>query len=255
MKNKISVQLYTLREECAADFPGVLRQLAEIGYSAVQFAGFHGYEPALLKSVLGETGLAVSGLHYGSDFLLNEPERAIEEALYFETPDIVCAGIGADQRDEAGYRELKRRFNELAGSLQRASLRISYHNHAFEFDTAVDGKDALSYLIAPEADNIILAEPDVYWLKKGGHDPVAFLQPYANRVPILHMKDMTADAEQTFAEIGTGTIDFEAIVRWGEAAGVEWYVVEQDSCKTDPLACVKTSYVNLARLMDKIAAK
>ncbi|MFB9277637.1 sugar phosphate isomerase/epimerase family protein [Cohnella cellulosilytica] len=253
MKQKISVQLYTLREECAADFPGVLRKLAQIGYGAVQFAGFHGYDPALLRSVLEETGLRVSGLHYGGDNLLNETDRVIEEAKFFGTPDIVCSSIGADQRNEAGYRALKRRLNELAGRLQSEGLRLSYHNHAFEFETTVDGKDALSYLIAPDADNIILAEPDVYWLKKGGHDPVTFLKPYANRAPILHMKDMTDDEEQAFAEISTGTIDFEAILRWGEASGVEWYVVEQDSCKTDPMECVKTSYVNLAGLMDKLA--
>ena len=66
------------------------------------------------------------------------------------------------------------------------------------------------------------------------------------------MKDMTDDEEMTFAEIGKGSIDFEAIVRWGEASGVEWYVVEQDVCKTDPIECVRTSYVNLSVLMDRI---
>lgn len=252
MKNKISVQLYTLREQCEKDLPGVLRELAHIGYGAVQFAGFHGYDPALLKSVLAETGLRVSGLHYGADALLTESERLIAEANLFGTPDIVCAGIGGEYRNEDGYRTIKRRFNELANRVQAEGLRISYHNHAFEFDTSVDGKDGLSFLIEAAADNRILAEPDVYWLKKGGHDPVEFLKPYAGRVPILHMKDMTDDEDQAFAEIGTGSIDFESIVRWGEASGVEWYVVEQDICKTDPMECVRTSYANLSSVMDKI---
>jgi len=252
LKNKISVQLYTLREQCAADFPGVLRELARIGYSAVQFAGFHGYDPQLLKSVLAETGLRVSGLHYGADELLNETERVMAEAALFGTPDIVCAGVWGEYQNEEGYRTIKRRFNELAGRVQTEGLRISYHNHAFEFDTIVDDKDALSFLIEAAADNAILAEPDVYWLKKGGRDPVEFLKPYVGRVPILHMKDMTDDEEQFFAEIGTGSIDFEPIVRWGEASGVEWYVVEQDACKSDPMESVRTSYTNLAKLMDKI---
>ena len=252
MKNKISVQLYTLREQCAADFPGVLRELASIGYSAVQMAGLNGYDPQLLKAVLAETGLRVSGLHYSADEMLNETERVMSEAALFGTPDIVCAGIWGEYQNESGYRTIKRRFNELANRVQAEGLRVSYHNHAFEFDTTVDGKDALSFLIEAAADNAILAEPDVYWLKKGGRDPVEFLQPYAGRVPILHMKDMTDDEEQTFAEIGAGSIDFEPIVRWGEASGVEWYVVEQDKCKSDPMACVRTSYTNLAKLMDKI---
>ncbi|THF79883.1 sugar phosphate isomerase/epimerase family protein [Cohnella fermenti] len=252
MRNKISVQLYTLREACAADFPGVLRELASVGYSAVQFAGFHGYDPQLLRSVLEETGLKVSGLHYGGAELLDDPERVIGEAKLFGTPDIVCAGIGPEYRNEEGYRTIKRRFNELAERVSSEGLRISYHNHAFEFETEVDGKDGLSYLIAPEADNLLLAEPDVYWLKKGGREPVEFLSGLEGRVPILHMKDMTDDEERTYAEVGTGIIDFESIVRWGEASGVEWYVVEQDSCKTNPLDCVKTSYKNLVRVMEKI---
>lgn len=232
MKHKISVQLYTLREQCAADFPGTLRKLAQIGYSGVQFAGYHGHDPASLKAIIEESGLQVSGLHVGESELLNDWERLIAEAKLFGTPDIVCAGIGTDSRNEDGYRSVKRRFNEIASRLQSEGLRVSYHNHAFEFDTIVDGKDGLSFLIEAAEDNLILAEPDVYWLKKGGRDPVAFLAPYAGRAPILHMKDMTDDEEQTYAEVGTGTIDFDSIVRWGEASGVEWYVVEQDSCKT-----------------------
>ncbi|MDF2715204.1 MAG: xylose isomerase [Paenibacillus sp.] len=253
MKNKISIQLYTLREQCEADFPGVIRELAQIGYKAVQLAGFHGYEPTLLKAVIEEVGLQVSGLHYSSDDLLNDSDRLIREAKLFGTPDIICAGIGSTLRDENGYRLVKHQFNELANRIKGEGLRVSYHNHDFEFQTIIDGKDAFSYLIEPKPDNAILAEPDVYWLKKGGYEPVEFLAPYAGRVPILHLKDMANDEEKSFAEVGTGLIDFESIIRWGEASGVEWYVVEQDDCKSDPMTCVKTSYSNLSELMNKIS--
>ncbi|OUS78126.1 hypothetical protein B1748_05020 [Paenibacillus sp. MY03] len=99
MWKKISVQLYALREECAAVFPEVLRELASIGYRGVQFAGFHGYDPALLKFVLAETGLRVSGLHYGGDEMLKDPERLISEAKMFDMPDIVCAGLGGGHQN------------------------------------------------------------------------------------------------------------------------------------------------------------
>ena len=41
----LSIQLYTLRDQVQGDFPAVLRQVAEIGYQAVEFAGLHGHKP------------------------------------------------------------------------------------------------------------------------------------------------------------------------------------------------------------------
>ncbi len=254
MKEKIAVQLYTLRDECAADFPGVLREISQMGYAGVQFAGFHGHEPKALKSILDETGLKAAGLHVGLQELLERSEEVAAAAEALGTVDVICPSLPAAIQNEAGYRQLKRDLNELASRWSERGLRLSYHNHAFEFETTLDGKDALSFLLEPAADNGILAELDVYWLRKGGQDPVAFFEPYAGRMPIVHMKDMTDDAEGAFAPIGTGVIDFDSILEWGEASGVEWYVVEQDSCKTDPMECVRTSYGNLLGMMEKRAA-
>lgn len=255
MKEKIAVQLYTLREECAADFQGVLRQISQMGYAGVQFAGFHGHDPKALKSILDDTGLKAAGLHVGLKELMEQPEQVASAAEVLGTIDIICPSLPGDMQNEAGYRQLKTELNELASRLREKGLRVSYHNHAFEFETKLDGKDALSFLLEPAADNGILAELDVYWLRKGGHDPVEFFAPYAGRMPIVHMKDMTDDEEGAFAPVGTGVIDFDSIIEWGEANGVEWYVVEQDSCKTDPMDCVRTSYRNLSAMLEQRFAK
>ncbi|MNP36719.1 hypothetical protein D3C76_1301290 [compost metagenome] len=97
-----------------------------------------------------------------------------------------------------------------------------------------------------------LAELDVFWVKKGGYDPLTYLVPYKERMPIIHLKDMSRDEEQTFAEIGEGSIDFKPILEWGAASGVEWYVVEQDSCKRSPMDCVETSWNNLSRMIREL---
>lgn len=252
MNHKIAVQLYTLKDECKSDFPAVLREISQIGYAGVQFAGFHGYDPKELKSVLDETGLKAAGLHVGMQEILEHAAQVASDAKLLGTPDIICPNVPSDLRNEDGYRKLRADLNATAKRLKSEGFRISYHNHAFEFDTRIDGKDALSYLLEPAGENDILAELDVYWLKKSGFDPAEFIRPYAGRMPIIHLKDMTADDEQAFAEIGAGCIGFEPIIRWGEASGVEWYVVEQDICKTDPMDCVRTSYANLTKLMDTI---
>lgn len=250
MQNKLAVQLYTLREECKQDFPQVLRTLKEMGWAGVQMAGYDDYDPAELAAIIHELGLQTAGLHIGYHRFIDDLEQVVKEAEAFRTRDIICPAISGQLKTEAGYREARQALNEAAALVADKGLRISYHNHAFEFDTTVDGSSALEYLLEPSANNLVLAEIDVYWVKKGGQSIESFIQPYANRI---HLKDMTNDERQTFAEIGTGSIEFEPILRWGEQNGIEWYVVEQDQCDGNPLDSVQTSFTNLTNLIKTVA--
>ena len=63
---------------------------------------------------------------------------------------------------------------------------------------------------------------------------------------------MTDDGSRFYAEIGTGLIDFEPILLWGEQNGVRWYVVEQDECAGDPFDSLEISLTNLVRMAEKL---
>ncbi|MEF2247047.1 sugar phosphate isomerase/epimerase family protein [Paenibacillus sp. IITD108] len=252
MQHKLAVQLYTLREECSKDFPGTLKALKEMGWAGVQLAGYHGYEPKELAELIYSLGLQTAGMHVSYDRIINELEQVAEEALLFRTRDIICPSLPADLRNEEGYRKIRQQLNEAAAAVADRNLRISYHNHAFEFDTMIEATDALNYLLEPVPDNLIFAELDVYWIKKAGRDIESYIAPFENRMPIIHLKDMTDDEEQMFAPIGTGSIAFDPIIRWGEQHGIEWYVAEQDACQGSPMNCVQTSYTNLIQTIQTI---
>ncbi|WP_409346678.1 sugar phosphate isomerase/epimerase family protein [Paenibacillus sp. MBLB4367] len=253
MKSKFSAQLYTLRNELEKDFPGVLRELKKMGWAGVQISGLRGYSAEEIASVLKETGLGTAGMHIGLDRFRGELDTVLEEARLFNTKDLILPGLPESVRNEDGYRTIRSEMNDIARKLAPQGYRISYHNHAWEFDTVIEGKSALEYLLEPAPDNALLAEIDVYWVKRGGSDPVSFISPYANRMPIIHLKDMTNDERQTFAEIGTGVIDFAPILTWGEQNGIEWYCVEQDVCPGNPMDSMQISLDNLNKLADELA--
>ncbi|MBD2847811.1 sugar phosphate isomerase/epimerase [Paenibacillus sp. IB182496] len=253
MRNKIAIQLHTLRDACKEDFPGVLRELGRMGWAGVQLAGYHGYDPEELAAVIRETGMKTAGLHVQLPLILEHGERLIQEAQLFGTRDLICSNTPQAMRNADGYRTLRSELNAYARRCASDNIRISYHNHAFEFETTIDEQPALRYLLDPAPDNAVLAEIDVYWVLKAGRDPLAFIAPYTGRMPLIHLKDMTDDAEQTFAEIGTGRIDFPPILQWGERSGVEWYVVEQDRCRRDPMESVRISYTQLSRMAEAFA--
>ncbi|WP_072332475.1 MULTISPECIES: sugar phosphate isomerase/epimerase [unclassified Paenibacillus] len=252
MQSKLAVQLYTLREACKQDFPATLRRLKEMGWAGVQMAGYHDHDPQELARLIRELGLQTAGLHVSYARIVDELELLAQEAEWFRTKDLICPSIPVELRTEEGYREVRETLQRAAEAVKERGLRISYHNHAFEFDVQVDDRSALEYILEPQAGSLVLAELDVYWLKRGGRDIMSFIEPYENRMPIVHLKDMTKDERETFAEIGTGSIDFLPILRWGEQSGVEWYVVEQDQCDGDPLESVQTSLANLTRLIAQV---
>lgn len=251
MEEKFAAQLFTVREELAKGIAPVFREIKKMGWAGVQISALpQGYDPQEVADALKENQLGTAGMHISLDRLENDLENVVKEADLYGTKDIVCPYLPGEYQTEEGYKAVRKKLNEVARQLP--DYRISYHNHAFEFTTEINGVSALEYLLEPVEENKVLAEIDVYWVKKGGQDPLAFIQPYANRMPIIHLKDMTNDEQETFAEIGTGKIDFIPILQWGEKSGVEWYAVEQDSCPGNPLDSLALSLENLLKMKEKI---
>ncbi|TDQ41635.1 sugar phosphate isomerase/epimerase family protein [Aureibacillus halotolerans] len=249
MKEKLAAQLYTVREEMKKDFSGTFRALKKMGWSAVQLSALPAeLTPQDVHQTLKENQFKVAGMHVSLDRLVNDLPNVLQEADLYETKDIVCPYLGQEYQNAKGYQQVRAMLNSIAR--EASGYRISYHNHDFEFKTEIDGKNGLEYLLDPVPGNDVLAEIDVYWVKKAGYDPLAFIAPYAQRMPIIHLKDMTDDSREAFAEINTGKIDFLPILRWGEDNGVEWYAVEQDQCDVSGLHSLSISFEQLHKLIE-----
>jgi sugar phosphate isomerase/epimerase len=72
----------------------------------------------------------------------------------------------------------------------------------------------------------VKAEFDIYWLTKAGEVPAKWISCYQNRTSLIHLKDMTTDEEQFFAELGTGGVHIQSVLKKGEETGVQWWIIE-----------------------------
>lgn len=225
---KIALQLYTVRDVAEKDPVGTLKAVAAVGYPAVQMAGTYGMSADDLRTVLDSLGLAVAGTHVALEALEENLDREIAYYRTLGTSDIVVPFVKQERRqDAAGYREIAASLNRLGARCREAGARLSYHNHAFEFDRFGD-VTGLDILLGETDPEVVKWEPDVYWIQYGGADPAALIRQYSGRCPIVHLKDMTADESRTFAEVGEGVLDWPSIFKASEVNGAEWYVVEQD---------------------------
>lgn len=240
----IGLQLYTVRDALAADFAGTIKKVAEIGFAGVELAGHGDLSVAELKRLLDDNNLKVAGSHIGIDQLENDIARVIDENLTLANQYIVIPWIGEDRRQGAdGYRKLGETFNALGETLRSSGLTLAYHNHAFEFEKQ-DGEYGLDILYASSDPQLVKAEIDTYWVLTGGEDPVAYVSKYSGRVPLMHLKDRDP-SDGFFAEVGTGDLPVDGLVEAANNIGTEWLLVEQDSCRRDPMESISISFANL----------
>lgn len=243
-KVPVCLQMYTVRDDAQRDLAATLAYVAELGYAGVELAGYAGKTAAEVKVLLDTNGLKAVGAHVGVDQVTGKPEQTIAEAQLFGYRFVIVPWIGKPYTESLdGYRKLGAELEAIAPRYAEAGLTLCYHNHAFEFDLSEGEQTGLDILFASAPS--VQAELDTFWVKKGGKDIPDYLTRLSGRVPLVHLKDM--DATGSFAPVGAGTVDYPALFAAAEAAGVQYYMVEQDSCQAPltPLESIRVSIENL----------
>lgn len=238
MPRPISVQLYSLREAAAKDFPGVLKLVADIGYAGVEFAGLHNMKAADVKKVLDNLGLKASGAH-APVFVPEKAQQVIDDAKALGV-NAVGGGFGPkDFETEDAIKAAAQRANAGIERLGKAGLKVYLHNHWWEWDAPRKGELLLE--LCPK----LLIQLDVYWVQTGGADPVKLIERYSNRVQSIHVKDGPCEKGKAHTAVGQGKVNTPAVLKAADKSKAGWYIVELDSCDTDMVQAVRESYAYL----------
>jgi sugar phosphate isomerase/epimerase len=237
----IAVQMFTLREESAKDFAGTLKKVAELGFDGVEFAGYGGLTAKEVRVLLDEFGLQAAASHVPLEALENNLYQVIEDQKIVGSNYVVCPYLLPERRSIEDYKALIAFLDRAGETCRREGISLCYHNHDFELEVLPNGKTILETIFDKTHSSNVKTELDIYWLTKAGENPVEWINRYKNRTPLIHLKDMTTDGEQYFAELGTGGVDIEAVLRKGMENGVQWWVVEQDVCRRSPLESIEIS--------------
>ncbi|MCD4825093.1 MAG: sugar phosphate isomerase/epimerase [Phycisphaerae bacterium] len=239
MIKPLGLQLYSVRDAAAKDFIGVLKQVADIGYQGVEFAGLHDHSPAEIRKVIDDLGMTASSAHCP----LPTPESVNEivetaKALGY---DMVIAGNSPDEfKTLDGIKSAADTFQTAIELLASHDLRMIYHNHWWEFNE-IDGRLGFDILLELAPD--ILGELDIYWASNFGKvDVPAVAAKYAARLPMLHVKDGPLVQGQPLTAVGAGKMDIPAAINAADPGTVEWLVVEIDECATDMMQAIRESY-------------
>lgn len=247
-----SYQLYSSR-----NFPPLgqtLKMVADAGYRNVEGYGAlyaDDAKVAELTESLSANGLKMPSGHFALDMLENEPEKVLAIARAVEIEKIYCPYLPAEERpaDGAGWQAFGARLQAAGEPFRAAGLGFGWHNHDFEFQRTSDGVLPITAIFEGGPD--LEWEADIAWVVRGGADPLEWIRTYGKRITAVHVKDIAPAGEKAdedgWADVGTGTVDWKALMAALKGGKVRVFVMEHDN-PTDDRRFATTSLANAEAL-------
>jgi sugar phosphate isomerase/epimerase len=241
-----------IRDEIEKDYKAALKKVADIGYTYLEIGKYLGPSQAEFKAFLKEINLVpIAGGTSIADMMDKEKlGNMVNDALTMEKKYLICywpwMDGGLDKKLD-DFKEASDRLNIVGEQCKNLGIKFAFHNHDKEF-VPVEGYQWGYEAILENTDpNLVDMQLDLYWIIKGGGDPLYLFDNYPGRYKLFHVKDMENAPEKLFTCPGYGVIDFAEIFSKSKEAGVEYYIVEIDR-HPEPMQCIEDSYNYLKQL-------
>ena len=238
---KIGIQLYPLREDMEKDMDATLKKVKEMGYDCVEFAGYFGHSAEEVKAMLDKYGLECVSVHQGPQLFADEGQSAVD---YIKTLGAKYSAIpGHDVACLAGtekWPETVELFTKVGKLLKENGIQQLYHNHDFEFKKFED-KCLFDWIFDTIPADYIQPQVDTCWVHYAGFEPVEYIEKYAGRMDVIHIKDYVCDNGIEFRPLGMGEENIPAILEAAKKFGVEYIIVEDETENRPPIEAVEIS--------------
>jgi len=251
LSKKTGLALYTIRDAMRKDPAAALEEAASIGYNWVEAADhrdrkFYGYAPKEFGKLVKKTGMVPLSSH--SQILPDNHEQMIDDAAEAGMKYIMLPSLPGDWSSTLdGYKRSADFFNTAGEKCRKAGITFGFHNHQIEFKE-INGRVPYDVLLENTDPKLVTFELDLAWITAAGKDPVAYFRKYPGRFEVWHMKDLTPEKQD--ATLGEGIIDFKPIMAEAKTAGMKYWFLEQDNCRTHtPMESIA---ISLSYYLDKL---
>ena len=257
-KGPLGLQLYSLRDSFKTDVAGSLDKVKAFGFVEVETANTYGLGAEKLKAMLDERGLKPVSGHFQYDALTKDLAGAVAEAKALGLKFAACPWIPHEDAvfGEAEVKKAAADFNKFGEAFKAAGITFAYHAHGYEFRPLKEGSSDTCFdlLVRETKPELVSFEMDVFWVVHPGQDPAKLLAKYPTRWSLMHLKDIRKGAQTgTYTghapltddvPLGTGMVDWKAVLREAAKAGVQHYFIEDESPTVLDALPVSTKYLS-----------
>jgi len=258
---EIGLQTYSLGPELGADVAAGLKRIKECGYSYVELAGYRDgkigqVSMADYKKMADDAGIKIRSSHltapvrgkYSAENrqgMLDFWKKATEDHNILGIDRFAQPSLPQIQNEEDA-KYVADAFNAVGEVTSKGGIMFGYHNHNYEFNKVVPGgEEPISFAIRnyrpPQGQEMpktieqifieytdpskVFFELDVYWTVMGGQDPVEWINKYADRIQMLHIKDRLVLGQ-------SGMMNFEQIFKAFYSHGHQYFFVEIEDTRS-----------------------
>jgi sugar phosphate isomerase/epimerase len=252
----VGLQLYSVRQHMPKDVPGTLARIRAMGFREVEGGGDYGLGTEGFLAELKKSDLSVTSTLFGYEAWQKDPAALVAKANAYGARFTGLAWIPHKEtfdRDECLRAAAD--FDKWGQAAKAGGLRFIYHIHGYEFQPSPEG--TLSDTLAKSCDPAhVFFEADVFWMRRGGCDPVSLFDRYPKRFLTTHLKDIQKGIEvckpdgtapdETSVPLGEGMMDWPRVLKAAEKCGVERHYIEDEH--PNALAQIPVSLRYLASL-------
>jgi sugar phosphate isomerase/epimerase len=255
----LGVQLWSVREDMGKDPAASVKALAGYGYREVEGFGYgegkmFGMPLKDYVKLLKDNGITMPTAHHmvtskdlsGSD-ITDAAKKAIDDFAANGARYVICPYMLDD--DRLRVPDMVKLYQAAGAYAKKAGVRFAYHNHDFEYEKrGPDGRLLIEWLLHEVDPKLMAMQMDIYWVAFANHNPLDWFRLYPGRWELCHAKDMAASEKRESIEVGDGVIDFSAIFKQSQVAGLQHYVIELEHYKTTPLEGVGRARANFLKI-------
>lgn len=249
-KTPLALQLYSLRDDCAKDFPAVIKTVGAMGYDAVEFAGYFGHSASEIRKMLDDANLKSAGTHTSLDSLSDDN---IEKTAAFNA-ELGCSQLIVPYTapDQFGGREgvlrLAEKLTQASQTAAEFGALVGYHNHAWEFQTGHGDGELPMELLAINTPPDVILQVDTGNAQEAGTNSIPFIEKWKNRIVSVHLKPFAANFENYY--VGEDDSDWPAIFAALEGGRTQTFIIEQERYPepNSPEECVARCLKNLREM-------
>ena len=241
----IGFQSWTVRDMLAKDFAGTLRQIAGLGYQAVEMCSPPGYitsgfgllasmKAPEMRRIIESAGLKCESCHYSFLELKEHLDERMAFAKELGLKQMIASGFWL--KPDAKLADWLRscdELNKLGERTQKEGLQLGFHNHHFEFEK-LEGTliyDAIMERLDPK---LIKMQFQVAVVNIG-FEAATYFAKYPGRFISMHLSDWSSAGKKT-VPIGQGIVDWKKLFAAAKTGGVKNYFVEMDFATFQPSA-------------------
>jgi sugar phosphate isomerase/epimerase len=233
----LGCQTWPVRDMIAKDFPGTIKQLADVGFQMIElcspigyadsgFAGLAKYKGSELRKILSDAGVGCVSSHFGIDELRKDQQRAIDWAKDVGLTQMLVPSLDGPERPTMD--DVKRaadEYNKMGEQSAKAGIQQGLHNENFEL-SMIDGKRTYDVLFGLLDPKLVKFQFQVSTISRG-YDAAEYFTKYPGRFISMHVQGWSAETKK-IVPVGQGSLDWKKIFTAAKIGGIKNYFVEMD---------------------------